>query len=160
MKDVYEFAWWKAGEVAAFLSRKQETASTSVCLAQGLFLGRGLPGCPALYQALLGYLGSGAHRTARAHPYTCSEAGRHTVQRGFQDGSIQREFQVGSLIGLLVIWEGCLEVVRLQKWTAHRKQVTFQGTAVAMGRGEQEVCIFDDPAPDMVWGVGGAGRPL
>ena len=50
-------------------------------------------------------------------------------------------------------------MVSLQKWTAHRKQVTFQGTAVAMGRREQEVCIFDDPAPDMVWGVGGAGRP-
>lgn len=80
MKDVYKFAWWKAGEVAAFLSRKQETATTSLCLAQGLFLPRGLPVCPALYQALLVYLGSGAHRRAKAHPYTYSEAGRHTVQ--------------------------------------------------------------------------------
>ena len=53
-----------------------------------------------------------------------------------------------------------MEVVSLQKCIAHRKQVTFQGTAVALGRGEQEVCIFDDPAPDMVWGMGGAGKPL
>lgn len=94
MKDVYKFAWWKAGEVAAFLSRIQETVSTSVCLAQGPFLLRGPPVCPALYQALLVYLESGAHRRVRAHPYTYSI--RHTVQRGFQDGSIQRGFQVGS----------------------------------------------------------------
>lgn len=53
-----------------------------------------------------------------------------------------------------------MEVVSLQKCTARRKRVTFQGTAVAMGRGEQEVCIFDDPGPDMVWGMGRAGRPL
>lgn len=60
MKGVYKFAWWKAGEVAAFLSRIQETVSTSACLAQGPFLLRGPPVCPALYQALLVYLGSGA----------------------------------------------------------------------------------------------------
>ena len=35
----------------------------------------------------------------------------------------------------------------------------ISGDCSSYGRGVK-ACIFDDPAPDMAWGMGGAGKPL
>lgn len=87
------FARWKAGEIATFLRREWETANTSVCLAQRLFLLMRLQVCPALYQ--LCWCRWEVVPTGEHGP-TYSESGRHEVQRASQDNSIQREFGGGA----------------------------------------------------------------
>lgn len=75
---------------------KQDTGNSEYfCVSgPGAVPAQGAPCVPSTVPGFAGVPGKWCHRRVRAHPYTYSI--RHTVQRGFQDGSIQREFQVGS----------------------------------------------------------------